>query len=137
MPEDEQDLRALYRGLGDSELEVMARNRGGLTDQAQRVLDGELSSRGMRILANEPEVARGKPRRFVTIRSYRDLSEAIVARSMLESAGVEALLRDENLIRLDWQVSNMIGGVRLQVPEADAAGAGTAGPRSAGCDRVR
>jgi predicted RNA-binding Zn-ribbon protein involved in translation (DUF1610 family) len=57
-------------------------------------------------------------RNLVTIRRYRDLSEAIVARSFLESAGIPVYLRDENLVRLDWQVSNFIGGIRLQV-EAD------------------
>ena len=56
---------------------------------------------------------------FVTLRRYRDLSEAIVARSLLESAGIPAYLRDENLIRLDWPMSNVIGGIRLQVDASD------------------
>jgi hypothetical protein len=60
---------------------------------------------------------------FTTIRRYRDLSEAIVARCLLESAGIEVDLRDENLVRLDWQVSNFIGGLRLQVEQEDAADA--------------
>ncbi len=59
----------------------------------------------------------------LTIRTYRDLSEAIVARSLLQSAGIEAILCDENLIRLDWQISNSIGGLRLQVEESDATDA--------------
>jgi hypothetical protein len=48
-----------------------------------------------------------------------------VARSLLESSGITAYLCDENLVRLDWQVSNFIGGIRLQVePEhqQDATG---------------
>jgi hypothetical protein len=32
-------------------------------------------------------------------------------------------LRDENLVRLDWQVSNFIGGIRLQVEDKDEAAA--------------
>jgi hypothetical protein len=60
---------------------------------------------------------------LITIRRYRDLSEAIVARCLLESAGIEVDLCDENLIRLDWQVSNFIGGLRLQVQESDASDA--------------
>jgi hypothetical protein len=56
---------------------------------------------------------------LVTVRRYRDLSEAIVARSLLESAGIHADLCDENLVRLDWQISNFIGGLRLQVESAD------------------
>ena len=57
---------------------------------------------------------------LTTIRKYRDLSEAIVARCLLESAGIDAVLCDENLIRLDWQISNYIGGLRLQTEEEDA-----------------
>ena len=55
----------------------------------------------------------------VTIKRYRDLSEAIVARSLLESAGIFVVLCDENLVRLDWQISNFIGGIRLQVNSED------------------
>jgi hypothetical protein len=52
---------------------------------------------------------------LVTIRHYRDLSEAIVARSLLESCGIDAYLGDENLVRLAWQLSNLVGGIGLQV----------------------
>jgi hypothetical protein len=60
---------------------------------------------------------------LTTIRQYRDLSEAIVARCLLESGGITVTLRDENLVRLDWQVSNFIGGIRLEVEGVDAADA--------------
>jgi hypothetical protein len=63
------------------------------------------------------------PTEFVTIRRYRDLSEAIVARCLLESSGIEVYLCDENLIRLNWQISNFIGGLRLQVESKDEADA--------------
>jgi Putative prokaryotic signal transducing protein len=56
---------------------------------------------------------------IVTIKRYRDLSEAIVARSLLQSAGIVVVLCDENLVRLDWQISNFIGGIRLQVNSED------------------
>ena len=58
---------------------------------------------------------------LITIRRYRDLSEAIVARSFLEASGFAVQLCDENLVRLDWQISNFIGGIRLQVDLADEA----------------
>ena len=60
---------------------------------------------------------------LVTVKRFRDLSEAIVARSLLEAAGMVAYLYDENLVRLDWQISNFIGGIRLQVMNEDAADA--------------
>jgi hypothetical protein len=61
------------------------------------------------------EEAEGRSGEFVTVRRYRDLSEAIVAKSLLESAGIPAWIRDENVARLEWQYSNLLGGLRLQV----------------------
>jgi len=43
----------------------------------------------------------------------------MLARSALESAGIECFLRDENTIRIDWLWSNLMGGIRLQVADAD------------------
>jgi hypothetical protein len=63
----------------------------------------------------------GKP---VVLRIYRDITEAMVDRTALESAGILCFLYDDNLIRLDWFVSNAIGGAKLVVSESDAADAG-------------
>jgi hypothetical protein len=60
----------------------------------------------------------GKP---VVIRSYRDVTEAMVDRTTLESAGITCFLYDDNLIRLDWFVSNAIGGAKLVVSQNEAA----------------
>jgi hypothetical protein len=60
----------------------------------------------------------GKP---VVLRRYRDITEAMVDRTVLESAGIRCFLYDDNLIRLDWFVSNAIGGAKLAVSENDAA----------------
>lgn len=65
----------------------------------------------------EPDTHQGKT--WVTVDRFRDLSSAIVARSALEAAEIECFLRDENTVRLDWQISNFIGGMRLQVMEGD------------------
>jgi Putative prokaryotic signal transducing protein len=63
---------------------------------------------------------RGRP---VVLRTYRDITEAMVDRTALESAGIQCFLYEDNLIRLDWFVSNAIGGARLVVSENDAADA--------------
>jgi len=60
----------------------------------------------------------GKP---VVIRSYRDVTEAMVDRTKLESAGIKCFLYDDNLIRLDWFVSNAVGGVKLVASQNEAA----------------
>ncbi len=51
---------------------------------------------------------------------YRDSGEAMIAKSMLDSAGIECFLGDENLVRLDWFYSNLIGGIKLMVRKEDA-----------------
>jgi hypothetical protein len=53
------------------------------------------------------------------VRRFRDLPEAILAKGSLESSGVECMLEDENMVRLDWFISNAIGGVRLVVKPED------------------
>ncbi len=56
---------------------------------------------------------------WVTVERFRDLSAAIVARSALEAAEIPCYLRDENTVRMDWQISNFIGGMRLDVAQED------------------
>jgi hypothetical protein len=60
---------------------------------------------------------------LVTLQTFRDIPAALLAKGMLESAGIECVLADGNLVRMDWLLSNAIGGVRLQVDklEFDAA----------------
>src|SRR4051794_40644849 len=58
-------------------------------------------------------------RELVTIRKFRDLPEALLAQGRLESSGIEAFLFDENMVRMDWLISIMLGGVKLKVEAAD------------------
>jgi hypothetical protein len=110
-----------YAELNPDELLRLARDYDSLNDAAQTALRAEFARREMQPpLVDESEDVSVK---LVTIRHYRDLSEAIVARSLLESSGMRVELRDENLVRLDWQWSNFIGGIRLQVEETDEAAA--------------
>jgi hypothetical protein len=62
---------------------------------------------------------------LVTLWRYRDLPEALVAKSKLDSAALWCFLADENMVYLNWFMSNAIGGVRLQVSDTDAADAMT------------
>jgi predicted RNA-binding Zn-ribbon protein involved in translation (DUF1610 family) len=52
---------------------------------------------------------------IVTLWRYRDLPEALVAKSKLDSENVWCFLADQEIVRLDWFLSNAVGGVRLQV----------------------
>lgn len=119
---DPEEFAASYAKMSEPELLDLARSYDSLTEAAQAALRAEFARRGM----ETPTVQGGEAlegRTLATVSRYRDLSEAIVARSMLESAGIYAYLRDENLVRLDWQVSNFIGGIRLQVAMEDKSAA--------------
>ncbi len=52
---------------------------------------------------------------FVILRRYRDLPDAVVVKSILDFDGIECFLTDENLIRMDWFWSGLLGGVKLWV----------------------
>jgi hypothetical protein len=60
---------------------------------------------------------------IVTLWAYRDLPEALIAQGKLQAEGVESFLADENIVRMDWFWSNLIGGVKLQVAAQDAEAA--------------
>ena len=110
--------------MSEAELQSLLADWHSLIPEARTALAGEFASRNLDF--EVPTLEEDAPpdfRELVTIRSYRDLSEAIVARAVIESAGIFCLLRDENLVRLDWQVSNFIGGIRLQVAASDVEAA--------------
>jgi hypothetical protein len=108
-----------------SEIELMdlARGYDDLVDEAQAALRAEFARRGLEpplIEEEEPQVE-DDDGELVTVARYRDMPEAVVARTVLEEAGIECLLRDENTVRTDWLLSNAIGGMRLQVAAKDEA----------------
>lgn len=60
---------------------------------------------------------------LITLWRYRDLSEALIARSKLDAEGFDCFLADDNAIRLNWFWSNALGGVRLRVREDEGEAA--------------
>jgi hypothetical protein len=58
--------------------------------------------------------------RFIVLRRYRDMPDAFLFGSMLDSAGIECYLADENTIRMDWFWSNFLGRIKLCVRKTDA-----------------
>src|SRR3954471_4305418 len=54
---------------------------------------------------------------LVTVGNYADLASAEVAASILESAGIECVIPDENLAGIAWQWGSALQGVRLQVAD--------------------
>lgn len=124
MENDSVSFAVYYAQCSETELMTLARAYERLSEPAQDALRAEFAARNLEPpLVDEDEAPTVSRRSLVTLRQYRDLSEAIVARSMLEAAGIEVFLRDENTVRLDWQISNFIGGIRLQVETKDVEAA--------------
>jgi len=151
MIDPEQERRRLaefYSGQMDGELEKVAEQAYELTELAREALKAELDRRGLqtKLIETAPVVFKkrvpvmaGDPpppappappsapdgelelRKMVAIRQFRDLPEALLAKGSLESAGIEAVLTDDNVVRMDWFWSNLMGGVKLLVGAEDAA----------------
>jgi len=68
-------------------------------------------------------LGRESERELVTIQSFRDLQEAVLAKGMLNSAGIECFLVDDNTGRMLGFISNVIGGIRMKVNRVDAEAA--------------
>lgn len=90
-----------------------------LVDEAKLAIRAEFERRGLEPPLVDAEIA-PSARKLVNVARYRDLTEAMVARTAVEASGIPVYLFDENVVRLNWQISNMIGGIRLQVEERDA-----------------
>ena len=125
---DRRERRRLadnYAGMTDGELQRLARSAESLTELAWDALEDEMDRRHLES-PEEPAPEQRQEievRELVTIRQFRDLPEALLAKGSLESAGIECFLADENLVRLDWFISNFIGGIKLNVRAADAENA--------------
>ncbi len=140
-------LRAHFAAMNNLELQKVATGYRGFTEWAFQVFSAEMERRGLdwpgkgqgwkpmdqpRVnseTANDREMAPedatkpdevGEPSEPIVVRTYRDMTEALTDRMVLEGAGIECYLFDENLIRLDWFLSNLLGGVKLIVRKRDA-----------------
>jgi hypothetical protein len=112
-----------YSKLSDEALKELASDAANLTNVAREALLAELAKRGIEIElptgANsvDEQVKHSGP--LVMVKRFRDLPEAFVARSILDSAEIDSFLADGNLVRIDWLYSNLIGGAKLMVKPED------------------
>jgi hypothetical protein len=125
--DERQRLAQFYAALSDGELQQLAREAESLTDSAKAALLTEFARRKMPLEtpsdAENSAVTRdhhAELRDLLTIRQFRDMPEALLAKSVLDSAGIECFLGDDNLIRMDWLWSNLLGGIKLRVRQEDA-----------------
>jgi hypothetical protein len=117
---EHQRLTALYAAMETGELQDIAAHPELLTDVARQVLRSEASRRGMGPILETSISSAKQADPPVMIRRCQDLSEAMLSKSILDSAGIESFLTDENLVRINSFYSRVIGGMRLLVRGEDA-----------------
>jgi hypothetical protein len=115
------DFSAHYSRMSDDELLKLAAEAWSLSDSAYEALEDELDRRKLEL--SEPEdvpcAELPEKRDLVLLRRFRDVPEALLAKGRLEASGIECFLADENMVRMDWFISNLLGGVKLLVEPSD------------------
>ena len=57
---------------------------------------------------------------WITVASFSQPFEAHLAKTRLEAEEITCVVSDEYLVRVDWLLSNAVGGVKLMVPVWEA-----------------
>jgi hypothetical protein len=128
--DDIQRFAKTYAAKHDDELIELAEDSDSLTDAARTALDAELARRNISLsleqnddaaspASNAPEGGAVDPRNLVIVATFRDLPPALIAKNVLDTAGIRNFLIDATTIRMDWLLSNAIGGVKLGVERQD------------------
>lgn len=60
---------------------------------------------------------------LVTVASYDYPTDSVMAKSLLESAGIECIVKDELITQTAPYLTHSVGGVKLQVKRKDVAAA--------------
>jgi hypothetical protein len=117
-------IAAVYSAMSDEELAAIAESGDELSAVAQEAFLSEAARRGLKLeIAPPPGEDVLEYNETVTLRQFRDLPQALLAKGSLESAGIQAYLIDDNMIRMDWFISNLLGGIKLKVHPEDAEAA--------------
>ncbi len=57
---------------------------------------------------------------FIILNSYNNYIEAHIARGVLEEAGINCWLKDENTVTIDPILTNAVGGIKIMVAASQA-----------------
>jgi hypothetical protein len=120
---DLKSIEEQHRGMSEAQLMELARRYEEFAEEVQKLIRAEFARRSLEPPLIEDAEDDGVHPELVTVAQYRDASEAIVVRALLESEGIPCFLQDENLVRMDWLWSNLIGGMRLKVLSTDEVAA--------------
>ena len=113
--------------MADEELQRLAHDFASLSAEAQDALQSEFQRRDLTpevdLYASDAGQDVLEWDDLVVLQQFRDLPEALLAKGSLESSGIDVVLVDDNMVRMDWFISNLIGGIKLCVREQDEAAA--------------
>jgi hypothetical protein len=110
----------VYGSMTETELRDLAEEAWSLTEIGKEELKAELTRRGLDVELAESPAKDVEISNFVILRRCKDLPEAELAKSFLESAGIKSFLRDHNTIGVNWGLSYALGGIKLCVNSEDA-----------------
>jgi Putative prokaryotic signal transducing protein len=117
--QERKRLEHVYSGMTEGELRILAEDAVSLSSEAVQALNAEIARRKLDIaLSKSRDEAGVRSEELVTIRTFRELAEAMLAKGMLDSAGIQCAVLDDNTGRMLG--SRAVGGIRLQVNNADA-----------------
>jgi DNA-directed RNA polymerase subunit M/transcription elongation factor TFIIS len=120
-------LSERYRQMSDGELLVLARQKSGLTDAAQKILASEMSRRGLKVQAEELAIpANPEPqgdssssydedRELVEICTVWSLPDALQLQALLDTAGIPFFMGPEKTTGVDSVTSNFANGVSVRI----------------------
>jgi hypothetical protein len=122
---ERQQVSSRYAEMSDEELQKLADDSASLSEVGYRCLVNEAQRRGLELRFGDLAAAADEleQRELVTLRQFRDLPEAVLAKGRLASAGIESYLGDDNMVRMNWFISNLLGGIKLKVKPEDVAAA--------------
>ena len=105
--------------MAEGEIRALAEDAVSLTSEAAQALTAEIARRRLDIAVSTPaDESPARTEELVTIRSFREITEAMLAKGILDSAGIQCLVVDDNMGRMLG--SNAVGGFRMQVNRGDA-----------------
>src|SRR5262249_12434036 len=112
-------LARAYAELSDDALKELGADEKSLIQTAKAALEIEMASRGIEMVHASKDEPRQHSGPLVIVRRFRDLPPAFVVKSILDSAQIDSFLADENIVRMDWFYSNLVGGTKLMVRPED------------------
>jgi len=114
-------LAQRYAQMSDGELHEIAKEASSLTETARQALSAEIERRRLDISLEDAAGGQDPlPAGPVVVRRYLWLADALIAKTVLDSANVDCILADGHIIQMDAFYSLALGGVRVWARAEDA-----------------